>query len=368
MQPVDVPLFKVFMPETVGEELTKTIHGGFIAEGKKVQEFGSKISGYIGNPRVVLTNSCTMALTIAYRLSGVVPGTEVISTPLTCIASNIPILQLGATPVWADVDPETGMIDPEEVETLINEKTRAILVLHKEGDPARMAELIDIGRRHSVKIIEDAAHSFGSKYKGTKIGSHGDFVAFSFQAIKHITTGDGGALLCKDEEHYLSARKMKWFGVDRESRKSSHVWEQDIPDWGYKGNMNDIAATIGIEQMKHLDVIVDKFNSNGLRYSEFLKNVPGIKLIKRDPEDYSTFWAYCLLAENKNNLQEKLLSEGIDNRQIHYRNDEYSIFASSKRDLPNVDSFSQKELCIPCGWWVDEEIQNRICSIIKSGW
>ena len=368
MQQIETPLFKVFMPRSVMSALEKTLFSGYIAEGEKVSHLTKLVAEYIGNPRTVLVNSCTMALTMAYHLSGIGPGDEVITTPLTCVASNQPILSFGAVPVWADVDPDTGMIDPIAVERLITERTKAVMVLHKEGDPARLDEILAIASTHKIKVIEDAAHAFGAKYKGRKIGNHGDFVCFSFQAIKHMTTGDGGALACKNENDYIRAKKMKWFGVDRENRGSGNPWERDISDWGYKANMNDIAATIGIEQMKHMDEIIEGFNRNGLLYTGLLKGVPGIKLIKRDHQDYSTFWAYCLLAEDKKSLERKLHESGIGAGQIHPRNDVYSIFASSRRQLPNVDYFSERELCLPCGWWVDEDKLSDICNIIKKGW
>lgn len=358
----------MFQPDSVVEAMKETLFSGFIAEGGKTARFRQIVANFVENPRTVLVNSCTMALTMAYRLSDVGIGNEVISTPLTCVASNQPILSLCARPVWADVDPKTGIITADTIFPCISEKTKAILVLHKEGDLARMAEILDLAKKHNLKIIEDAAHAFGAKYRGQKVGTMGDFACFSFQAIKHITTGDGGALSCADEANYLRAKKMKWFGVDRDSRDGGNPWEQDVPEWGYKGNMNDISATIGIEQMKHVEEILTAFNLNGNRYSKLLENVPGITPIDRDNRDFSTYWAYCLIAENRKGLIQKLAEHGIAASQIHPRNDVYSMFASSKKHLPNVDWFAEREVSIPCGWWVSEEEQSRICDVIRSGW
>lgn len=365
---IRTPLFKVFMPESVVEAVRETLFSGYIAEGDRVALLTKMVSEYIGNNRTVLVNSGTSALTLAFRLAGVRPGVEVISTPLTCVASNVPILDLGGVPVWGDVDPETGMLDPDGIETLINEKTKAICILHKEGDPARLDEILAIAKKHDLKVIEDCAHSFGSRYKEVKIGNHGDFCCFSFQAIKHMTTGDGGALTCKNETDFQRAKRLKWFGVDHDKQDGGKAWLRDIPEWGYKMNMNDISASIGIECIKHIDEINTAFNKNGTRYSELLKDVPGVSLIRRDPKDYSIFWAYCLIAENREGLVEKLAGEGIAAGQIHPRNDIYSMFDMAKRNLPNTDYFSAREICVPCGWWVDEEEVERICSIIRGGW
>jgi dTDP-4-amino-4,6-dideoxygalactose transaminase len=319
----------------------------------------------------VPVNSCTTALTIAYRLAGVGPGTEVVSTPLTCVASNEPIAQLGATPVWADVDPTTGMVTAETIAPHINERTRALLVLHKEGDPARLDGILALGKKHGIKVIEDAAHAFGARHRGAKIGSHGDFACFSFQAIKHITTGDGGAIACGSEEDYLRARKLKWFGIDRETRPAGKTFLNDVPDvveWGLKGNMNDIAATIGLEQMKHADRVIDAFHQNGEAYNALLQGTPGVTLIARCAEDYGIYWAYCMLVENRAGLIRKLGEHGVAAAQIHERNDTYTLFRDSRRELPGVDAFDPRELCIPCGWWVTRDERERIAHVIKSGW
>lgn len=371
MTTLRTPLFKVFQPEGVDAALRETLYSGFIAEGEKTAAFTRLVGTFIDNPRTVAVNSCTTALSIAFRLAGVGPGDEVISTSLTCIASNEPILQLGARVVWADVDPATGMITAQTIAPLITPKTKAILVLHKEGDPARLAEILELAHRHGIKVVEDAAHTFGARYNGRRIGSRGDFACFSFQAIKHITTGDGGALACGSEQDYLRARRLKWFGVDRESRppgKTVLNEVADIAEWGFKGNMNDIAATIGIEQMKHADRILEAFHANGLAYSELLAGVPGVTLIRRSKDDYGIYWAYCLLAERRADLIRKLAEHGISAGQIHERNDTYSMFRDSRRDLPGVVHFDARELCLPCGWWVSTDERERIAAVIRSGW
>jgi len=368
MNAIRTPLFKVFQPPGVDAAMRETLYSGFLAEGPKTAEFTRRVAEFIGNPRTVVVNSCTMALTIAYRLAGVEPGSEVISTPLTCVASNQPILQLGATPVWADVDPRTGMVTAETIAPLVTPRTRAILVLHKEGDPARLGEILALGARHGVKIIEDAAHAFGAEYQGTRIGAQGDFACFSFQAIKHITTGDGGALTCRSESDYLRGKRLKWFGVDRDDRQGGSPWENDVPEWGFKGNLNDVAATIGVEQMKHVDSVLARFHANGRRYSELLKDVAGVSLIPRDPRDFETCWAYCFLVENRSGLIAKLAEHGVASGQIHPRNDTYSMFAASRRELPGTDHFAAREICIPSGFWVEPEEQQRIVEIIRSGW
>lgn len=361
-----MPLFKVFMPKNAGKVVLNTLSSGYLAEGTKVKEFTAKIAEFIGNPHVVLVSSGTMALTVAYELAGIVRGDEVISTPLTCIATNTPLLQLGAKIVWADCEPKTGMIDPEKLEKIITKKTKAIVVLHKDGDLAKMNEILKIARKHNLKVIEDAAHTFGAKYKGKMIGNIGDYTCFSFQAIKHLTTADGGAVVVKNEEDYKKARKLKWFGLDKEeTHKHKNIWMDDVNVTGYKGNMNDLSASIGLAQIKYTKRIVEKFHKNGELYNKLLKGTKGIEPIERDSNNYPVYWVYTLLLENRDKVMEALEKEGIASSIVHPRNDVYSIFKKFKRNLPGVDYYASHELSLPCGWWVSQKDIQKIVNVIK---
>lgn len=360
-----IPLFKVFMPPEAPEMLAETLRSGFLAEGARVKAFTAEIARFIGNPRVVPVSSCTMGLAIAFKLSGVGPGREVITTPLTCVAGNEPIRMLGGTAVWADVDRETGMTTADTIEALITPRTCAIYILHKEGAPAEIEDIYALAKSKGLKVIEDAAHAFGAKRRGQRIGARGDFVCFSFQAIKHITTGDGGALLCADEDDYRRAKKMKWFGIDRDAREGRDVWREDIPDWGFKGNMNDIAGTLGLAQIAHVDWILERFHANGRRYDALLGDVDGIGVLKRNPDDYQTYWGYTILVERRAAVLARLAEAGIGASQIHVRNDRYSMFDVSARELPNTDWFDARELSLPCGWWVEEDDQDYIIDVLE---
>ncbi len=360
-----IPLFKTFMPPEAKNLLNKTLYSGYLAEGKIAEKFRLELSKFIGNEFCVLTNSCTTAITIAMKICGVGPGTEVITTPLTCIAGNQPILTLGASPVWADISRKTGMITSETIEPLITQKTKAVYVLHKEGSPAEIEDIYKLKLKYkNLRIIEDGAHAFGAQRNKKKIGSMGDFVCFSFQAIKHITTGDGGAIFCNNKKDYQTAKKLKWFGVDRDKRNKRDIWREDISEWGFKGNMNDIASSIGLSQIKHINWILERCYENGKRYDEKFRNIKGIKTLLRDKLDYQTFWGYTILVENRKKVSDFLTKNGIQNGQIHVRNDLYSMF-KKKTNLPNVDWFDQRELAIPTGWWVDRENQDFIIEKVK---
>jgi len=205
-------------------------------------------------------------------------------------------------------------------------------------------------------------------YHGQMIGNHGDYVCFSFQAIKQITTGDGGALACKTEEDCARARRLKWFGVDKLTKGPGNPWVRDVPEWGYKADLNDILGTIGVEQMKHLRSIVSSHTRNGDLYSELLTGVAGISLVPRDPTNVSSYWTYTLMAERREALIAKLDAAGVDAALVHPRNDQWSMFGQQRRPLPNVDHFSSVELSVPSGWWVTQDEVVRISRVIKEGW
>lgn len=371
---MNIPLFKVHMPADVMEPMKNVLFSGFINEGIQVTEFEKQLKNKFENQLTMATNSCASALTIALNIAGVGPGTEVITTPMTCVATNTPINNLFAKPVWCDINPKTGNIDAEKIEKLITEKTKAILFVDWAGIPADLDKIKTIGRRYNIKIIEDAAQAFGAKYKGRSIGSISDFTCFSFQAIKHLTTGDGGALSFLDENNYRRGCKLKWFGIDREATKDAagnwrgSRWGCDVIEAGYKMHMNNLAAAIGIEQLKHIDAIVSKHKDNANFYLENLKGTPGVTLPDITQDIEPAWWVFMLFAERRDGLSRKLTEYGVHNSLLHVRNDIYTCFQDSKEELANVSKFQSTELCIPCGWWVSPEDREYIVKLIKSGW
>ena len=257
-----IPLFKVHYPKEIGYKIEEVLKRGFITEGEYSDKFEKLFSSYVGNDNTCLVNSCTSALTLAYHASNLSPGDEVITTAMTCMATNEPLHQTGAKIVFADIDPNTGNIDPESVKKKITSKTKLIVGVHWAGQPFDIDEISSIAKENNIKVVEDAAHALGARYNDKRIGSHSDFVCFSFQAIKHMTTVDGGSISCNNKQDSERIRRLKWFGLDRKFSGGSR-WEQDIVECGYKMHMNNINAVIGIEQMKHVDFIVGEHIKNG---------------------------------------------------------------------------------------------------------
>jgi perosamine synthetase len=366
-----IPLFKVHVPEGAISSIEKTLNSGYISEGEKVKEFEESISRYIGCKKILTVNSCTSAITLSLAHAGVGAGDDVVTTPMSCVATNMPILSLGANVVWADVDPETGNITPESFEKSITERTKALCYVHWAGQPADINGIMKIAKARNIKVIEDAAHAFGAIYNGQRIGNHGDYVCFSFQAIKHITTSDGGAIATNNisEEDFSRLLRMRWFGLDRAFARSATKWETDIKEIGYKMHMNDFNATLGIAQMNFVDNIVENHVNNGLMFDSALKGHNSISSINRIEGSRSAYWIYTILlknADDRDRFVAYMNRKKIATNVVHVRNDQYSVFNKYKKKLPGVDSFCSRMINIPCGWWLSDDDKKRIMEALAS--
>ena len=252
------------------------LYSGYIATGQAVYDFEDKFRNYIGNPLSISLHSGTDALHIALILAGVKPGDEVISTPMTAEPTNTVIAMVGAKVIWGDVNPNNGLLDPKSVRSLITEKTKAIMLVHYAGMVCDMDEFNKISAEYNIAIIEDAAHALGSKYNGKMVGCNSPYTIFSLQAIKHLTTVDGGFLSLKNGEEMNRALKLRWFGLD----KSRSRLENDITEVGFKYAMNNVNATIGLIQMNHVYEVVGKYIENGKFYDRALVGVDGVQLVE----------------------------------------------------------------------------------------
>jgi perosamine synthetase len=369
---VAIPLLKVHMPHGTIEALRPVLESGYLADGQQVRQFEDWLRGYVGNSNLTAVSDISGAITLALFMAGVRPGDDVITSPMSCTATTMPIANLFARPVWCDVDPFTGMMDPASILELMTPKTKAVLFYHWSGDVADVDSINTVAHAHGLKTIDDGADAFGAEYRGKRIGNNGtDFTAYSFQAVKHITTGEGAALFFASTEDADRAQWLKRYGIHRPSFRLPNGDlndKSDIPVAGYNFYMNNIAATIGIEQSKHVDALVERYRENGRFYNEALRNVPGVRLLNRCPDSISAYWTYTLLVEQRSDVIVKLKEHGIASQRLHIRNDIYSCFRSRQFDLPGVDYFDSHNLSIPCGWWVTDKDREYIVNTIRGGW
>ena len=334
-----IPMFYPYIPETVIDKVSEALKGRWIGQGPKVDQFEKEFTQMFGLNYAATVNSGTSALRLAYAIAGVGPGDEVITTPYTMVATNTTILEQYAKPVFADIEYETANLDPNDIEHRITKKTKAIVCVHWAGYPCDMDEIHKIARDHYLPVVEDAAHALGAAYKNKPIGSISDFTIFSFQAIKHLTTGDGGTLATISKAKYDEAIRRRWFGIDRAARKpstSGHDPTYDITELGYKYHMNDIAATIGLEQLKYFNDTFKRRAEIAKIYREELKKVPKLTILENKNDRVNANWMFGILVKDRMEFAKAMQSKGIEVAVHNWRNDKYSVFGGIRKDLLNT--------------------------------
>lgn len=361
-----IRLWSAFVPEETGEQVKQVLTSGWLNTGEKEKLLRQKISEKFNIPYCVATNSGTAALRTSLAALGVGRGDEVVSTPYTFIATNTSILEQGATPVFADIRYDTLNIDPESIANRITDRTKAIMCVHYGGNPCDMDEIRKIGRDHNLPIIEDAAHAWGSKYRGQYIGSTGDIICFSLQVIKIITCGDGGIIATTNEKYYKELKKRVWYGVDREERDPNSIdpLPETIDVLGFKYNMNDIAATIGLVGLHHINEALRRRKEIGERYREELSNCSKIKLLHYSPDITPNYQIFPIHIKNRLEFAKYMQKHGIQINVNNRRNDRYSIFGG-KQDLPITEKVDEDVILIPIHADLTDAQVERIIKIIK---
>jgi perosamine synthetase len=356
-----VDLFKPYVPKNVREAVYDILGERNITQGPKVEEFERKFCKHFGlqEGSAATVNSGTAALELAYELLDLKPGAEVITTPLTCTATNLPLVRMGVKIVWADILASSLCIDPIDVRAKMTEKTKAVVQVHLGGIKA------DVGHLH-VPVVSDAAQALGI--------FTGDFTCCSFQAIKHLTTVDGGMLVCDKLDLAKKAKLLRWFGIDRTKKMPNNplsyknrMMTYDIELPGSKKHMNDVNATMGVVGLDfynaHLQHRMKLFNL----YRSLLWNIGGIRLVGRDNQPNS-YWLATVLVEKRDEFAKMLFEADIDCHIVQARNDTYKIFGGKREDLPVMNAIEGSYLSLPIGMHVSEEDVHYICNQIKGGW
>lgn len=362
-----IQLHKVLVADDAWQKVKDVLASGTLTEGPRVKEFEGLLSEFFGVP-VLATNSCTSAIDLALHMIGIGPGDEILGSPMTCAATYCGVARRGAKMVWADVNPETGLIDPSSVLDRITERTKAIMVIDWGGRPVRCSEIRNLWPQGLwVPIIQDAAHSFGamigeSKAHGDRFYA-GDFVCWSFQAIKTLTTGDGGALKaqwCEGDKH-RRARRLRWFGIDRET-KAKFRFLQDIPEAGYKYHLSDYNAALGIANFQAAVKSLDAHRWNATWLHEALKECRVVR--GPPPDEGSSWWFYSLRTPKPLEFVEFAEARGVGSGPVHGRNDFYSAYDRGHHPLPGVDEYYSQHVAIPCGWWLSQDDLDKIAAVV----
>ena len=347
------------MSENASEAVGSVLQSGFIGQGPKVEEFEDALHAHLQtSTRPVTVNSCTSAIDLALHLCGVGPGDEVISTPQTCFASQVGAIHRGAVIRWADIDPITGLIDVDSVKSLITKKTKAILAVNWAGRICDFGKLKSFG----IPVIEDAAHTWDTFFDQPI--ARGDYICYSFQAIKLLTSGDGGILVCPNKEKEDEARILRWFGLDR-TKGQSFRCTQNITSAGFKYHMNDINATIGLcnIELANDSVLAHRKNSKYI-----IENVKNENLILPSFDETCSFWLFSMhVLDNKPKFVQYLEENGIVSSPVHFRNDMYDCTLKfAEKELHGVTSFDKTQICIPNGWWLEQSELEHIVNTLNN--
>ena len=296
----------------------------------------------------IAVGSGTDALHLAYILAGLKKGDEIICPIFTCTATNIPLLYFGAKIKFADIDPKTLNIDIESVKKLITKKTKAIVFVNYGGLPCDLKELSKVAKKNKLVLIQDAAQSLGATFNNKCITSFADFTIFSFQAIKQISSGDGGMLSFKNKKILEKAKRIRWFGIDRLAKQSG-TWKNDIKEIGYKYQMTDIGAALLLESIKEFSQIASHRKLIFNTYKKILSKNKNITVVDSADGKGHVHWLFTILVNKKDFLQKELRKKLIETNQVHFRNDKYSIFKkfTKNKRFPNMDSVEEKYLVLP---------------------
>ena len=366
-----IQIFKPWYEEAEHQALLEPFATGWLGYGEKARAFEKRFAEYIGVKHAIALNSCTAALHLALQASGA-EGQQVLTTPMTFVASNHAILMAGGQPVFCDIEADTLNIDPADVERRITADTRVLLAVHYGGHPCDMDALLDIAARHDLLLVEDAAQACGGSYRGRKLGSLGHIGCFSFESKKNLSTGDGGMLVTDDDEVAERVRRWRWMGIssDTWSRFNNghqgRAWEYEVEELGYKYCMNDIAAALGLVQLEKLD------RGNALRrqlvrrYHQAFADLEGIEPLAL--KDYGESACYCMVVQldQRDALCDYLQERDIQSAVHFYPNHLYPVYAPYRpARLPVTEAVWERILTLALYPQMGEAAQDRVIDCVR---
>ena len=365
-----IVMFFPYVSPDASKEILKIINSRWIGQGAVVTDFEKAFQNTLHIRNAVAVNSVASAIRLALAVSGVGPGDEVITSAQTCTATNFPILEQYAAPVFADIQYNTGNINPEDIKNRITKRTKAILCSHWGGYPCDMDEIHSIANRFKLTVIEDASDAVGAFYKNKSVGSLSPFTCFSFRAVQQITSAEGGMLCALSDEHFQAALRRRWFGIDKVNRKPNAVgyFDFDIHEAGYGYHMTNIHAAIGLANIQEFNSILKKREHIVGRYQKALCAIDGITLFESNPNRKSAFGLFTLHVQRREDFCKALRNRGIETSIVHNRNDQYSAFGGLRKDLPHLDLFSKTHISLPLHNQLTERDVDHIIKSIKEGW
>jgi perosamine synthetase len=372
-------VIQVFKPKIRSEKilpkLEEIFNTGWVGLGPRTKQFEKDVSDFLNCGNFVATNSCTSALHLAIKCLDLPKNSKILTTPITFVSTNSSILYEDHTPVFYDVESKTGNVDVNSVEKLISKdpEIKAIVVVHVGGYSCDMVRINEIAEKYKLKVIEDCAHSFGGTFNNKMIGDTENICVWSFQAVKNLPVGDGGGISTKDDELASRIRRLVWLGIDKttvdrsnlDSKNQTYNWDYEVVDVGYKYHMNDIMATIGIEQLKYIKEDNKRREHIAKRYEEEILNTNCIKP-NYENNRKSSYHFYPLFFKNRNDVYKKLTENFIYPGMHYKRNDKYEIFKEFEKDnLSGASIFEDTELTLPIHLHLTDDDVTKIIEIVN---
>ncbi|MGE5041734.1 MAG: DegT/DnrJ/EryC1/StrS family aminotransferase [Candidatus Levyibacteriota bacterium] len=364
-----IPFYRPSLGKEEIQEVSEVIKSGWIGLGPKTEEFESALEKFLGKKYITSTNSATSALHLALIMSGVSESDEVISPALTFVSTNHVILYQKATPVFCDVDPETLCADPKDIIKKITKKTKAIIVVHYGGHAVDMDPIIKVAKEKNIKVIEDAAHAFGGKYKGKMLGTIGDYGCYSFHAVKNIAMADGGAIFTKKKIEAKKLKELRWMGINKDTwhrtGSKKYSWYYDVTGVGYKYHPNDVLSALGVAQLKKFKSVLARKRELYDNYLRGLKDVSWIKLPYERNYEKNALHNFCIQVPQRDKLSEYLLKNGIGTSVHYIPNNHYKIYKKYKSEIPVTEKVWKKILLLPFFPQLTDKEQMYIIDTIK---
>ena len=342
-------------------EISTILHSGELAYGNYTKQFEEKLRKYFDTPYLIVTNSFNTAVSVALTSLDIRPGSDIIASPMACLASTQPYLSSGLNVCWADVDPQTGTLSPESVRQQITSRTKAIVHNHFCGYPGYIDEINAIAEEYNIPVIDDGIECFGSEYKGRKIGNCGtDVSVFSLTAVRFCNCIDGGIVIYKDKELYEKSLLIRDCGIDRATFRDDMGEinpKCDITLIGYSATMSNINGYIGLKQMDNIEFLLEQHRKQALNWEHFFEEQSTIIPIYRNGCN-PNYWVYGMLSDRKRDTISEFRKLGYYASGVHIRNDIYSAFGKQNVNLPGVEKFYNSFVALPCGWWMNDGLHN----------
>jgi dTDP-4-amino-4,6-dideoxygalactose transaminase len=374
-----LPFSRPSISQAAIDEVVTCLKSGWITTGPRVRQFEDDLKTYLGAPLVLALTSATAGLHLVLTALKLKPGDEVITTPMTFAATLNTIVLAGGRPVLVDVEPGTYNMDVAKIEKAVTKHTRAIMPVHFAGLPVDLDPLYDIAKKHNLRVIEDAAHAIGTEYKSRRIGSFGDIQVFSFHPNKNMTTGEGGCVATRDEKLASDVALLRFHGMDREAwnrfgKKGSQHYEIITP--GYKYNMMDIQAALGLHQLKQLDGFIERRTVLALRYQKVLADWPQWTLTSAPSYPHLHAWHLYTPLINPDvskmdrdafmqGMKERNIGTGLHYRAVHLYPYYRDQFGFKRGDFPNAESISDRIVSLPLFPAMTDADQNRVIAAMK---